>query len=315
MSPMATARRSARRGRDFFGGAGSGTRALLVAVLVCTVVVIVAGQSLFGLPPGSEHLVPWLVVGPDTLPSLKLTALLTNTFVNPSRHPDALFMPLFLFAMLNLEWLQEALQTRLKALLLGVAGIIGVGIVLNALLPGAWGLVAGLLLVWFFGSRVEASDGRAHFLRFSLGVAGLTSLFGAALTWVAPGSVQALLDPSAASTSGISPLVGAWLALFSLSLRNVRLTVLHLDGSAFFWLLVALDVYTVLFQGAAAGLMGLFGLALAWRFMSAGRGPGGGRRVSLADRWRMWRLEQRRKRFKVLRGGPTLHRAAVGSST
>jgi len=274
---------------------GLGTRVLLAAVLVSTLAAILVGPS------------QWLVAGPATLTAGALSALFTNAFVTPSAHPDALFMPLFLFAMLNLDWLRAALSRNVKPLLLGLVATIAVGVALNAVLPGAWGLVAGLLLVAFFGPRVEAVDGPRRFLTFSIVVALATSLLASVGHAVAPWSVGALIGDAALPTTGLSPLIGAWLALLTLGLRGVRLDVLNLDGAAFFWLLVAMDVYTLLFQGVLAGAMGLLGLALAWR--RVGRGAGrGGRRLSLMDRWRLWRLEQRRKRFKVVRGGPTLHR-------
>jgi len=276
---------------------GLGTRALLAVVLASTLAVILVGPS------------RWLVVGPATFNEGALSALLTNAFVTPSAHPDALFVPLFLFAMLNLDWLRATLSHSLRPLLLGLVATIAVGVALNAVLPGAWGLVAGLLLVVFFGPRVEAVDGPRRFISFSLVVAVATSALAALGHAFAPWSVGALIGDAGVSTQGLSPLIGAWLALLTLGLRGVRLDVLNLDGAAFFWLLVAMDAYTLVFQGALAGMMGLLGLGLAWR-RSGRRGAGrGGRGPSLLDRWRLWRLEQRRKRFKVVRGGPTLHRA------
>jgi len=275
---------------------GLGTRALLSVVLLSTLAAIIVGPS------------RWLIAGPATLTEGALSALLTNAFVTPSAHPDALFMPLFLFAMLNLDWLRAALSRSLKPLLLGLVTTIAVGVALNAVLPGAWGLVAGLLLVAFFGPRVEAVDGPRRFVTFSLVVAVATSLLAAVGHTFAPWSVGALIGEAAVPTTGLSPLIGAWLALLTLSLRGVRLDVLNLDGAAFFWLLVAMDIYTLLFQGALAGAMGLLGLGLAWRRVGRGGAGCSGRGLTLLDRWRLWRLEQRRKRFKVVRGGPTLHR-------
>lgn len=276
---------------------GRVTRALLIALLVSSVVASL-GALVF---PGLE-LAPWLVIGPDTYSGLHLTALVTNTFVNLSGDPGSLFLPIALLALFRLRELPTLLRERWRMLLAWFVGILAVGYTVDRfLLPGVWGILGALLITAVMGPTVERMFGARPFLRFCAKIALTTSAFGAALLWLWPGAVGALVGPGAASPTGIGPLAGAWFLAFVLVLDRRMLDGLDvaINGRMLALVLVAMDVYGALFSGFAAGLMDLLALAMTWLHL---QGVGGPR--LLLDRLRLWRLERRRaQRQRSVSGG------------
>lgn len=274
---------------------GRVSRALLLLILVSSVAVSALGM--LGLP---EPL-PWLVLGPDTLPDLRATALVMNAWVNLSDHPNALFMPIALLAVFRMRELPALLRNRWKTLLLWFVGIVAVGFTVNRyLVPGVWGILGALLITALMAPTVERMFSSRAFLLFCVRIVLVTNLVGAVLLWVWPGSLMALLANSAASPAGVSPLTGAWFLIFALVLDRRTLDGLDfaINGRALAFVLIAMDVYGLLFSGFAASFMDLVALAMAWAHVNAGASP-----RLLLDRFRLWRLQRRRARFRVVNGG------------
>jgi hypothetical protein len=268
----------------------------LLLILLASVGVSTLSSTSIG-----PALLPWLVLGPDTLPGLHLTALLANTWVNLSSHPGALILPIAMLALFRMRELPELIRTRWKLLLAWFAGILLVGVTVDRyLVPGVWGILGALLITGLMAPTVERMFGPKPFVWFCVQVVLIVNVVGAALLWLWPGSLGALLAPSAASPSGIGPLTGAWFLIFALVLDRRTLDGLDIaiNGRALAWVLVAMDVYGLLFSGFAAGLMDLVALGLAYLHV---RGIGSPR--LLLDRLRLWRLERRRARFRVVSGG------------
>lgn len=280
-----------------FGGRGGRvSRVFLLLILVASVGLSVLSSTALG-----AALQPWLVIGPETLSGLHLTALLTNTWVNLSSHPGALFLPIAMLALFRMRELPELIRTRWKTLLLWFVGILAVGITVDRyLVPGVWGILGALLITGLMAPTVERMFGPRPFARFCLQVVVIVNLLGAALLWLWPGSIAALLAPSAATPFGIGPLTGAWFLIFALVLDRRTLDGLEIaiNGRALALVLVAMDVYGLLFTGFAAGLMDLTALALAYLHVRGIGSP-----TLLLDRFRLWRLERRRARFRVVSGG------------
>ncbi len=278
------------------GRAGRASRWLVGLVVLVSLVVSLAGHT----PMGPEA-AAWLVLTPETLPGLRLTALVTNAFVNLSEHPGALFMPIMLLALFRMRDLPQLIQRQWKTLLLWFVGLLLGGFLVNQyLVPGVWGILGAVLITGLMAPTVERMFGFRPFLSFCLRVLVVTQAVGALLLWLWPGSVAALFAPVAASPAGIGPLTGAWFLTFALVMDRRTLDGLDIaiNGRALAWVLVILDVYHLLFSGFLSGLMDLIGLGLAWANIHGVGSP-----THLLDRFRLWRLERRRARFRVVRGG------------
>lgn len=278
------------------GRTGRASRWLVGLVVVVSLVVSLAGHT----PLGAEA-AAWLVLTPETLSGLRLTAVLTNGFVNLSEHPGALFMPILLLALFRMRDLPVLIQRQWKTLLLWFVGLLVGGYMVNRyLVPGVWGILGAVLITGLMAPTVERMFGFRPFVAFCLRVLLVTQAVGALLLWLWPGSVAALFAPVAASPAGIGPLTGAWFLTFALVMDRRTLDGLDIaiNGRALAWVLVALDVYHLLFSGFLSGLMDLIGLALAFANIHGVGSPS-----HLLDRFRLWRLERRRARFRVVRGG------------
>lgn len=275
---------------------GRVTRALLLLILVSSVAV-----STLGLLGWAGSVLPWLVLGPATLPGLHASALVMNTWVNLSTHPNALFFPIALLALFRMRELPTLLRTHWKTLLAWFVGIVAVGWAVNTyLVPGVWGILGALLITALMAPTVERMFGTRPFFWFCLRIVLVTNVLGALLLWLWPGSLLALLADQAASPAGVGPLTGAWFLTFALVLDRRTLDGLDIaiNGRALALVLVVMDVYGLLFTGFASSLMDLVALAMAWTHLH----PGGSPRL-LLDRFRLWRLERRRARFRVVEGG------------
>lgn len=269
--------------------------------LVGLVVCVSLFASLAGHTPLGPEAANALVLTPETLTGLRLTALVTNAFVNLSEHPGALFLPIMLLALFRMRDLPQLLERHWKALLLGFGGLLVGGYLVNRyLVPGVWGILGAVLITGLVAPTVERMFGFRPFVWFCLRVVLVTHAAGALLLWFWPGSDSALFAAAAASPAGISPLTGAWLLTFALVMDRRRLDGLDMaiNGRAFALILVVLDVYQLLFSGFLSGVMNLIGLGVAFANIHGISGP-----KHLLDRFRLWRLERRRARFRVVRGG------------
>jgi hypothetical protein len=275
---------------------GRVSRALVGLVVAVSLVVSLAGHTPLGAAAAS-----WFVLTPETFSGLQLTALVTNAFVNLSEHPGALFMPILLLALFRMRDLPMLIQRQWKTLLMWFLGLLVGGYLVNRyLVPGVWGILGAVLITGLMAPTVERMFGPRPFVAFCIRVMLVTHLVGATLLWLWPGSVAALFAPVAASPAGIGPLTGAWFLTFALVMDRRTLDGLDIaiNGRALAWVLVVLDVYHLLFSGFLSGLMDLIGLGLAWANIHGIGSPS-----HLLDRFRLWRLERRRARFRVVRGG------------
>lgn len=270
-------------------------------ILFTSLVVSLPRLPWLGLAAWSPLVNEQLLLHPGTLPELNLASLLTNTAVNLSPDPSSLFMPLFLLLLFRMRELPFLLREKWKQLLLWFLAIAAGGTIINQYaVPGVWGLVGALLITGLMSPTVERMFGSRPFAWFCLKITLVTNLLGALILWLWPGSVSALLGPLGVHPGGIGPLSGAWLLTFALVLDKRTLAGIDvaINGRVLALILVGLDVYTLVFAGFLAGFLGLVALGLAWMHLHGGGSP-----RMLLDRFRLWRLERRRARFRVVPGG------------
>ncbi len=277
------------------------TRGLLLAIALLSLAVSLCAQPIAGAAPLWPGIVQHLLLSGGTLPEFELGAVLTSPFVNLSNDPSSLFMPVLMLALFRIRELPDLIRYRWKTLLAWFLGVAIAGTLIDRyLVPGVWGLVGALLITAIMAPTVERMFGSRPFLMFCLRLVVVVNVVGALLLWAWPGSEGALLGRGAAAPWGIGPLSGAWFLTFALVLDGATLGGIDiaLNGRALALILLVLDVYGLLFDGVAAGVMGIVALAMAWLHIRTG----GSLRL-LWDRLSLWRLERRRRRFRVVEGG------------
>lgn len=286
------ARAPSRRGRG--GGVrlpspGQGTLALIAACVVCTLVFAHVDVARL-----------WLLLGRWTLGEGAVSGLLTSSFVARPEGPLSLLLLVAIAVMLSLAELKVLWATRRGWLVGWVAGAVAALWVLNAfVVPGlGYGLVGAVVVLGWIGSSVEQAWGPKRLLRFALIVVAVTNAVGALWALLAPLSGPVL--------HGERPLMFALLTVWALMHARRLLPGTQIAIGKLVWLLVAFGVLDALLVGAVVGVMELLAIGLAFVLVRGWYRP-----TYLRDRWKLWRLERRRRSMRVIDGG-RLHRGSAG---
>lgn len=251
-----------------------------------------------------EPVQPWLAIHPNTLPGLRLTGLVANTFVAT---PSSLFgfvIFMAIGALIFQHQVRALWHQRRNDVIFGVLAVLAVGWVFNqfVLRGHGWGLAVEVILIGAFGGTLERMWGRRRMLQLVALVVVGTNLLGALLLWGWPGVVRSAVGQSATLAYGAGALIDALLAAWCLRAGRQRLALLNIEARHLVWVLVAINALDVLFTSRLAGLMGLCAIGLTWLWMT-----GSWRPELLLDRLKLWRLERRhgrtRGRFDVIPGG------------
>lgn len=317
MARPAPARRSGRPtgpaggpfGGGLRGGFGGGFGPIALRPGRGALALVGAMTVLTALSTWVPRTLDWLLVHHDTLSGLRLTGLLTNGLVTP---PGSFFGVLLLAALTGFLF-QDRLRAWWRADRVRlVAGAVGALLALWALerwvLPErGFGLVAGGLMVLWFGTAVERTWGARRLLWFAAVIMVATNTFGALLVWLWPAGLRAAIGDGVLPLFGEGPLVHALLTVWCLMAGDRRLAFLGVEARKLVWVFVALDAIDLLFAGRIAGSMGLFAIGLTWALVNGHLRP-----RLLLDRLRLWRIERRlskrRRGLKVIDGGRRLHR-------
>lgn len=239
----------------------------------------------------------WLVVDPWTWPDLRLTALLTASFVARAAGPFALLLLALLIGYFYRESLR-ALWARQPAQLVGViAGTVaGLWAADTWLAPGrGYGLAGAVIVLLWIGTAVERRWGAERLLRFSAIIVLATNALGATLTF--------------ATTSGViigeRPLSFALMTVWCLMNARALIGGTEIAIGKLLWVLVAFGVLDLLLVGWIEGLVELAAIGLAWLIVHGYHRP-----RHAIDRIKLWRLERRRRSMRVIDGGRRFHRGA-----
>ena len=241
----------------------------------------------------------WLTLTPETLPTLRLTSLLTNGLVAAPSSPLSLVILIAIAGYLFQHQLRALWAHQRTDLIFTVAITAFVLYVLDTYLlsPGfGWGLAAASLMLMWFASSVERRWGRTRTLLFSGWIMLGSNVFGALLLWIWPGSVMALFGGGGIAGFGTGPLIDGLLTAWALMIGRQRLQLIGVEGRHLIWFFVAMNVLDILFVGSLSGLMDLSGMGIAWLLIK-----GWWRPQLLIDRARLWlidrRLERRRRKL------------------
>ena len=205
-----------------------------------------------------------LIINPHTFNGTALLGLATNAFINLGASVLMLLVFAAIAAFLFQDQLRWWWQTRRRDLLIAVAGVAGALFVLSLLVPGIWGLVTALLILWWFATPVEQRWGARRLWIFSGIIVIATNLVGAILLAIAGQAAAApLMGSDAMSAAGIGALVDAILTAWCTMVGKQRLAILNIQARTLIWLLVAINVLDILFVSVVTGLMGLAAIGLA----------------------------------------------------
>ena len=273
-----------------------------------TVLATICVNPPFGLTPLWPGILPYLRVDEQTLTQLRLTALAINSFIERSSDPGSLLVPILFVAILRADDVMAKASQRPLHFFGGLAAmLLFTGLVDAYLLPGAWGLFGALFMILLLGRPTERMFGTRAFLRYSLAVLVLTNVLAALLLLAAPRAYSAAVGSQSGVPLGMGPVFGAWIMAFAVYIGDGRSSGLRLTGRQLIWVLVAMDLYTIVFVSVVVGVTHIAGLAIGW-YLLRGRGN----LSNIIDRWRLWRLQQRRARFSVVQGGKGSGRSSPG---
>lgn len=279
-----------------------GTIALIGALVAVTVLAHIVGGGL----------VSWLVIGPNTLPGLRVTALGLNSLVEPGGSALNYIIVLAIGAFFLQHTLRQMWYGQRNDLIAVGAALIIAPLIISIFFPAIWGLAASAILLTWFAPGLERRWGRQRLWLFLAIIGGVTNTIGALLLWISPSVVGAIAGQGGVPPFGPGPLIDAMLTAFALSMGNQRLAVLNIEAYKLAYVLMAFAGFEMLFSGFASGLMSLTAVVLAWMLIR-----GMWRPKLLIDRIRLFfidrRLARRRKGLKVVQGGKgkgdrTLHR-------
>lgn len=240
----------------------------------------------------------WMILGPWTLPELKLPALVTSTFVAPPMGPFSLVLFVAIGVFFYLDPLRAMWQRR-PATLIGwiVGAIAAVWLLDRFVVPGlGYGLVGAVLVLGWVGTAVERRWGTERLLRFAALVVLVVNVVGALLTWLAGDLIL----------SGDRPLAFALMTVWCLMNAHARLAGTEIAIGKLLWVLVAFGALDTLLVGVVEGLMELTAIGLAWALVHGYHRPG-----YTIDRIKLWRLERRRRSMRGVPGGRHHRRGGV----
>jgi hypothetical protein len=251
-----------------------------------------------------------LVISDSALPELRLWSLLTNTLFNAIPGGFVMFVVLLLLVGFFMQGFVRALwATHRVELVVGLLGTLAAIEVIDRLLvPGAWSLFSMMALLGWFAGAMEGRWGRVRLWLFCMWIALTTNLLGAGLLWGMPELVAPLVGGPPGVVYGAGPLLdGLWTA-WALMHGNRRLAILNIEAYKVVWVIAVFALFELLFATAIGGLMSLTGIAVARMLID-----GTWRPDRALDAFRLWRIQRRKAKLRVVRGGrqdgPTYHRA------
>ncbi len=256
-----------------------------------------------------------LLLAPGQAPYQRPGALLGNSLVSPDGSFIMFALMLALAAWLFWPIVGWYFKTKRAEMIIGVVATLGGLQLANIYLGGhansgfAWGLTLDLLFLAWFVTPLERMWGLKRTLLFSLWIVLGTNLLGALLLWVWPSGVLPMIGSRVVPLNGPGALLDAFLAVYFWSLGRGRTALLGIEAYKFVWFIIALAVFSVIFDGRIGGLMDLAAIGLAWLLITGNWHP-----RLLLDRLKLAQLKareaKRRGRFKVIDGGRTLHFSA-----
>ena len=284
--------------RRFWALVPPGTRMLLALITGATVLAALLPARAVG----------WVVLLPDTLSALRLSALVSSGFVAAPAHFISLIILLALVAFSLGPNLRRIWQTRPREVLLFVGGVVAVAILADLLLGSGQGvgLMVSLGLIGTFGLSAEQVWAPKKLVIFAVVIVVISDGVGAVLSAIWPGGYAGLLSGQGHSLVSVDALLHGLVAVYGLIHAKRKLYPLPFTGRAIIWAVVALDVFDVLFVGATRGLMSLTGVGLAVLLVT-----GEWRPERIVARVRLLkRRKQPRPKFDLIDGGRddrTLH--------
>lgn len=275
---------------------------------------LVAGFTVVATLFAPRGMASWLLVGPDTLSGLRLTALVTNSLIEISTSVFGYVFVLALGAFFLQQPLRMMWHQRRNDLISLAAALIVLPLILSIALPNIWGLAASMVLLVWFAPGMEARWGPKRLWIFLLIVAVATNLVGALLLWISLGTVSPLIGGGATPLAGTTPLIDALFTAWALSLGRQRLAILNIEGYKLVYVLLAFGALHALLTGFAFGMMQITAVVTAWMLIKGTWHP-----RLLMDQIRLLLIKRRRQKMRVVpggkskgKGGPTLHRQFTG---
>jgi hypothetical protein len=277
---------------------GRGARWLLAGL---TLASLLAAWS----PPAA---LPWLLIGPTTLPELRVTALVTDGLISPPTGLFGLVLFLGLALLLNLQAVRQLWHVDPLAVLRPVGILLGVGVLAQlVLMPGlgaAW-LVDAALFTWLL-APLEARWGGRRTLAFLGILLAAGALTCALVLWIAPSTYGPLLGAGGAQASasglpnGTRALLHTLFATWGLHLGRQRLGATPVTGRHILLFVLILAAFDLVFVGVAAGARTLVSVLLA-RALVEGTGHPRHALDRLRLAWLQARQALRRRRLRVVR--------------
>ena len=156
----------------------------------------------------------------------------------------------------------------------------------------AW-LTSAVLLLWL-GPALRNALGENRFNMLSAVILLATQLFGFGLLTLNP-TLRTI------PVGGFHPLITGWMTALCMIYGAQRLALFGVTARQFIWVLVGLECIEWVSVGGVSPAMSLIAIATVWLSMTRNTGPG-----QWKERFHLWRLrrrvDQRRKRFKVVDG-------------
>jgi hypothetical protein len=242
----------------------------------------------------------WLVIGAWTWPGVQLPGLVTSTFVAPPAGPFSLLLLAALVVMVYLQPLKALWARRPMPLVAALAGgVAALWLVDRFVVPGlGYGLAGAVLVLGWVGTGVERRWGAQRLLGFAAIIVLTTNALGATLAYAAGAGVM----------QGERPLSFALLTVWCLMNAHGIIAGTRIAMGKLIWVLVAFGVLDTILVGWIEGLMELAAIGLAWVVVHGYHRP-----RHAIDRFKLWRLERRRRSMRVIDGG-RLHRPRSGGA-
>jgi hypothetical protein len=245
-----------RRRSSGGGGPGAGLASLLPPGTLALLGVVTLVSCVALITPARVS--DWVLIQPETLPKLRLTALLLSGFVVEPMSALHVLVLALIFGLIFSRQVSE-LWRRLRGTL-----ILAVGLLLVTTLAGEVVLGRGYGVGWMVSLGLLASVapsaerrwGPKKLLIFAGVIVLCAGLVGALLLWLWP-------EGAAGGVIGVDPLFHALIAVYALINSRRQLSGLPFTGTALLWAVVALDIFDVFFVSAVGGLTALAGVGAA----------------------------------------------------